>query len=140
MWPLTKPRSHWIKSTPVTLPVTFFSSYMNNGLISYSLIQVLIIPSVYLFICFSVPNRVNQSVWIRVSTVVFEWFGHVSRSAGLAKTILQRTVQGGRRRGWQKKHWKNNISERTRLKFCDALREADNKIKWTKRVARSMVP
>ena len=24
-----------------------------------------------------------------------KWFGHVSRSAGLAKTILQGTVQGG---------------------------------------------
>ena len=28
----------------------------------------------------------------------FKWFGYVSRSSGLAKTILQRTVQGGRRR------------------------------------------
>ena len=31
-----------------------------------------------------------------------KWFGHVSRSAGLAKTILQGTVHGGRRRGRQK--------------------------------------
>ena len=67
---------------------------------------------------------------------------HVARSAGLAKAMLQGTVQGGRRRGPQKKSWENNISEWTGLKFCDALREAGNQIKWTERVAtcRSMVP
>ena len=26
-----------------------------------------------------------------------QWYGHVSRSSGLAKTILQGTVKGGRR-------------------------------------------
>ena len=26
--------------------------------------------------------------------------------------------------------WENNISEWTGLKFCDALRESENKIKW----------
>ena len=31
------------------------------------------------------------------------YFGHVSRSSGLAKTILQGTVKGKRRRGRQKK-------------------------------------
>ena len=41
-----------------------------------------------------------------------KWFGHVSRSAGLAKTIL--------RRDRQKKRWENNISEWTGLTFFDA--------------------
>ena len=31
------------------------------------------------------------------------WFGHVSRSSGLAKTVLQGTVKGKRKRGIQKK-------------------------------------
>ena len=31
------------------------------------------------------------------------WFGHISRSSGLAETILQSTVKGKRRRGRQKK-------------------------------------
>ena len=31
-----------------------------------------------------------------------QWYGHVSRSAGLAKTILQGTVKWGRRQGRQK--------------------------------------
>ena len=32
-----------------------------------------------------------------------QWYGHVSRSAGLAKTILQGTVKGGRRQGRQRR-------------------------------------
>ena len=32
-----------------------------------------------------------------------KWYGHVTRSSGLAKTNLQGTVQGGRRRGRQRK-------------------------------------
>ena len=32
-----------------------------------------------------------------------QWYGHVSRSSGLAKTISQGTVRGGRRQGRQKK-------------------------------------
>ena len=67
-----------------------------------------------------------------------KWFGHVSRSSGLAKTILQGTVRGGRRRGRQKKRWENNFSERTGLKFCNALREAENRIKWKERVIMSV--
>ena len=42
-----------------------------------------------------------------------KWYGHVTRSTGLAKTILQGTVQGGRRRGRQKKRWEDNIPEWT---------------------------
>ena len=40
-----------------------------------------------------------------------QWYGHVSRSSGLAKTILQGTVKGGRRQGRQRKRWKDNIRE-----------------------------
>ena len=57
---------------------------------------------------------------ITVKKCKLKWFGHVSRSSGFAKTILQGTVQGGRRRGRQKKCWENNISEWRGLKFCDA--------------------
>ena len=38
-----------------------------------------------------------------------QWYGHVSRSSGLAKTILQGTVNGGRRQGRQEKRWEDNI-------------------------------
>ena len=39
------------------------------------------------------------------------WYGHVSRSSGLAKTILQGTVKGGRRQGGQRKRWEDNIAQ-----------------------------
>ena len=39
------------------------------------------------------------------------WHGHVSRSLGLAKTILEGTVKGGRKQGRQKKGWEDNIRE-----------------------------
>ena len=56
------------------------------------------------------------------------------------KTILQGTLQGGRRRGRQKKRWENNIAEWTGLKFCHTVREAENKIKWRETVATSVAP
>ena len=40
-----------------------------------------------------------------------QWYGHVSRSLGLAKTILQGTVKGGRRQGGQRRRWEDNIRE-----------------------------
>ena len=40
-----------------------------------------------------------------------QWYGHVSCSSGLAKTILQGTVKGGRRQGRQKKRLEDNIKE-----------------------------
>ena len=47
-----------------------------------------------------------------------QWDGHVSRSSGLAKTILQGTVKGGRGQGRQKKRWESNIKEWTGLEFA----------------------
>ena len=40
-----------------------------------------------------------------------QWYGHVWRSLGLARTILQGTVKGGRRQGRQRKRWEDNIRE-----------------------------
>jgi len=68
-----------------------------------------------------------------------QWYGHVSRSAGLAKVFLQGTVQGSRRRGRQKKRWEDNITEWTGLKMSDTLRRADDRWEWRKLVARSSV-
>ena len=94
----------------------------------------------------AVRDRIRQAIgpYDDILTTVkkrkLKWFGHVSRSSGLAKTILQGTVQGGRRRGRQKKRWENNIAEWTGLKFCDAVREAEHKIKWRERDATSVAP
>ena len=42
-----------------------------------------------------------------------QWYGHVSRSSGLAKTIWQSTLKGGRRQGRQRKRCEDNIREWT---------------------------
>ena len=48
-----------------------------------------------------------------------KWYGHVTRSSGLSKTILQGTVQGKRRRGRQRKKWTDNIAEWTGRNFAE---------------------
>ena len=50
-----------------------------------------------------------------------QWYGHVSRSSGLAKTILHGTVKGGRRQGRQER-WEDNIREWTGLEFAKSQR------------------
>ena len=66
-------------------------------------------------------------------------YGHVSRSSGLAKTILQGIVKGGRRQGREKKRWEGNISEWTGLEFAKSQRAVENREKWRKLVVRSPV-
>ena len=70
-----------------------------------------------------------------------QWYGHVSHSSGLAKTILQSTVKGGRRKGGQRKRWEDNIKEWTGLEFGKSKRAVENREKWRKLVAKpSVVP
>ena len=68
-----------------------------------------------------------------------QWYGHVSRSSGLAETIVQDTVKGGRRQGRQKKRWEDNIREWTGLEFGKSQRAVENREKWRKLVAKSSV-
>ena len=55
-----------------------------------------------------------------------QWYGHVSRSSGLAKTILQGLVNLERRQGTQKKRWEDNIREWTGLEFAKSQRAVEN--------------
>ena len=66
-------------------------------------------------------------------------FGHVSRSSGLAKTILQGTVKGKRKKGRQKKRWEDNIKEWTEMDFASSIRAAENRTRWREVVANSSV-
>ena len=68
-----------------------------------------------------------------------KWYGHVTRSSGLAKTVLKGTVQGGRRRGSQRKRWEDNIKEWTGLQWNITLRKAENREEWRKLVVKSPV-
>ena len=58
-----------------------------------------------------------------------QWYGHVSRSSGLAKTIFQGTVKGGRRQGRQRKRWEDNMREWTGLEFGRSQRAVENREK-----------
>ena len=68
-----------------------------------------------------------------------QWYGYVSRSSGLAKTILQGTVKGGRRQGRQKKRWEDSIREWTGLEFGKSQRAVENRGIWRKLAAKSSV-
>ena len=68
-----------------------------------------------------------------------KWYGHVTRSLGLAKTILHGTVQEGRRRGRQRKRWEDNIKEWTGLEWNILLRKSKNRKEWRKLVVKSTV-
>ena len=68
-----------------------------------------------------------------------KWYGHVAKSTELAKTILQGTVQGGRRIGRQKRRWEDNIPEWTGMTLGAAMRKAERREEWRELVARSSV-
>lgn len=65
------------------------------------------------------------------------WFGHITRHTTLSKTILQGTVEGGRRRGRQKKSWQDNIKEWTDLSVPDLLETVTDRQHWRKICAAS---
>ena len=58
-----------------------------------------------------------------------QWYGHVSRSSDLAKTVLKGTVKGGRRQGRQKKRREDNIREWTGLEFATSQWAVENREK-----------
>ena len=68
-----------------------------------------------------------------------QWYGHIFRSSGLAKTIFRGTEKGGRRPGRQRKRWEDNIREWTGLEFAKSQRAVENREKWRKLVAKSFV-
>ena len=68
-----------------------------------------------------------------------QWYGHVSCSSGLAKTILQGTAKGGRRQDRQRKRWEDNIREWTGLESAKSKRAVENREKWRNLVVKSSV-
>ena len=58
------------------------------------------------------------------------WFGHVVRSSGMAKMILQGTVNGCRRAGRQRRRWEDNIMEWTGMTYEECTRAAESRTRW----------
>ena len=71
------------------------------------------------------PRSSRQSDHTKTSRKM-KWYRQVSRSSGLAKTILQGTVKGGRRQSRQKKRWEDNTREWTGLEFPKSQRAVEN--------------
>ena len=96
-------------------------------------------------LCISYRDHVtNKVVLAKIQQAIvkrckLQWYGHVSRSSGLAKTILQGTVKGRRRQSRQRKRWEDNIREWTGLEFGKFQRAVGNREKWRKLVAKSSV-
>ena len=71
----------------------------------------------------------NEDLLTIVKRRKLQWYGHVSHSSGLAKTILQGTVKGARRQGRQRKRWEDNIREWKGLEFGKSQRAVENREK-----------
>ena len=80
-----------------------------------------------------VRNRIQNAIGVHddfltmVKKRQLRWYGHISISSGMAKTILQGTIKVARRRGRQKKRWEDNIKEWTGMGFGDCLRAAEGR-------------
>ena len=64
------------------------------------------------------------------------WFGHITRHDSLCKTIMQGTVEGGRRRGRQRKSWSDNVKDWTEMDTPELLVQSTDREAW-KRMATS---
>ena len=67
------------------------------------------------------------------------WYGHVMRSTGLSKTILQGTVEGTRRRGGQRRRWEDDITKWTGLGPVETMRLTKDRHRWAQLSATSTV-
>ena len=81
----------------------------------------------------------HEDILIIVKRCKLKWYGHVSRLSGLAKTIFQGTVKGGRRQGRQRKRREDTIRKWTWLEFAKSQRAVENREKWRKLVVKSSV-
>ena len=83
--------------------------------------------------------RPHEDLLIIGKRRILKWYGHVSRSSGLAKTILQGTVKGERWQARQRKRWEDKIREWTGLEFGKSQKAVENREKWRKLVVKSSV-
>ena len=92
-----------------------------------------------------VRNRIQNATGVHddlltmVKKQKLRWYGHISRSSGMARTILQGTVKGAKWRGRQKERWEDNIKEWTGMGFGDSLRAAKDREGWKGIVTTSSV-
>ena len=81
----------------------------------------------------------HEDLLIIVKRRKLQWYGYVFHSSDLAKTILQGTVNGGRRQGRQRKRREDNIMEWTGPEFAKSQRAVENTEEWRKLGVKSSV-
>ena len=92
-----------------------------------------------------VRNRIQNAIGVHddlltmVKKQKLRWYGNISRSSSMSKTILQRTLKGAKRRGRQKKRLEDSIKEWTGMGFEDSLRAEEDREGWKGIVATSSV-
>ena len=59
-----------------------------------------------------------------------QWYGHVSRSSGLAKTIFARHSERGKKTRQTEERWEDNIREWTGLEFAKFQGAVGNEKNW----------
>jgi hypothetical protein len=98
-----------------------------------------------------IEHRTNEYVRSKVASLVgpqepllatvkrrkLTWYGHVARHDGLCKTIVQGTVEGGRRRGRPRKSWLDNIKDWTEMTMPDILTQAHDRPAWNRTAVSS---
>ena len=67
------------------------------------------------------------------------WYGHVARSEGPSKMILQGTVQGKKMQGRQKKYDAENIADWIGKNFATSVALALNHQRWRQLVQGSVL-
>ena len=92
-------------------------------------------------VCAKIQQAIGPHEDLRtiVKRRTLQWYGYVSRSSSLAKSVLQGTEKGGRRQGRQRKRWEDNIREWAGLEFAKSQRAVENREKWRKLAVKSSV-
>ncbi|XP_052268619.1 uncharacterized protein LOC127869998 [Dreissena polymorpha] len=139
-----------------TAALTNLKKDTNIALSSKIRLMRALVMSIFLYACHGISYKdrsTNEEVRNKIRQVIgpheellttvkrrkLKWYGHVSRSSGLSKTVLQGSVIGGRRRGRQKERWDDKVSEWTGMRLSEALRQSERREEWRELVARSSV-
>ena len=91
-----------------------------------------------------VRARIQQAIGPHEDLIIvkrhkLQWYGHVCRSSGLAKTILQGTVKGEEDKADRGRGGKTTSGKWTGLELGKSQRAVENRGKWRKLVEKSSV-
>ena len=84
-------------------------------------------------------NRPHKDLLTIVERRKLQWYGHVSCSPGLAKTIFQDTANGGKKTKETKEEMGRQHQGMDRPGVAKSQRAVENREKWRKLVAKSSV-